>query len=213
MPPLFILEGRMREISMVIDRRTIEEYEKHYFSIHTRAKKPPIKNPYHESINVWMIMKRPMMNALKQRWKDFIVWFMESQGYSNLRIEKCDLEFTVYYPNDRRHDVDNTCPKFIIDGLCESGFLVDDDCKHLTQLTLRCGVDPEHPRTEIVASIYEAEEKEEHDHGKVGKEGIHQNNRRRNKSVVSKRDRRAVARGGRKRAPLPPPAGHAGVRQ
>ena len=60
------------------------------------------------------------MNALKQRWKDFIVWFIENKGYSNLHIEKWDLRFTTYYPNNRRHDVDNSCPKFILDGLCES---------------------------------------------------------------------------------------------
>lgn len=72
----------MQRIRMVIDDRTLEEYEKHYFSIHTRAKKKPIARPYHESINVWMIMKRAPMNALKQRWKDFIVWFVDNQGYS-----------------------------------------------------------------------------------------------------------------------------------
>ena len=32
----------MQRIRMVIDDRTLEEYEKHYFSIHTRAKKKPI---------------------------------------------------------------------------------------------------------------------------------------------------------------------------
>lgn len=139
----------MEHIKLIIDGKTLEAYEKHYFAIHTRARKKPIANPYHESINVWMIMKRPAMNALKQRWKDFIVWFIDNQGYSNLRIEKCDLSFFAYYPNHRRHDVDNSCPKFILDGLVESGFLVDDDSEHLTTLTLRCAVDPKHPRTEI----------------------------------------------------------------
>jgi len=139
----------MRHIKLVIDRDVIAEYEKHYFSIHTKAKKPPIKQPYHESINVWMIMKRPMMNALKQKWKDFIVWFIGNQGYSNLHIQQCELSFSTYYPTNRRHDVDNSCPKFIIDGLCESGFINDDDSEHLTKLTLQCFVDRERPRTEI----------------------------------------------------------------
>lgn len=83
-----------------------------------------------------MIMKRQMMNALKGRWKDFIVWFIDAQGYTNLHIEKCELEFITYYYTNRRHDVDNSCPKFIIDGLCESGFMVDDDYKHMTKLTM-----------------------------------------------------------------------------
>ena len=40
-------------------------------------------------------------------------------------------------------------PKFILDGLSESGFIIDDDSKHLTSLTLKCGVDRDNPRTEI----------------------------------------------------------------
>ena len=83
----------MKKIKLVFDNETLSEYEQHYFSIHKKAKKKHIPHPYHESINVWMIMKRPMMNALKQRWKDFIVWFIDKKGYSNLHIEKFDLWF------------------------------------------------------------------------------------------------------------------------
>ena len=66
--------------------------------------------------------------------------------------------------------MDNSCPKFILDGLCESGFIVDDDCEHLTQLTLRCAVDSNRPRTEIVVSIDKADKlyenkKEDGDNG------------------------------------------------
>lgn len=104
-------------------------------------------------MNQWMIMKRPMMNALKQKWKDFIKWFIENQGYSNLLIEKCEMTFTTYYKTNRRHDVDATCPKFILDGFAESGFIIDDDYKHLTSLTLECYVDKENPRTEIIIKV------------------------------------------------------------
>lgn len=104
-------------------------------------------------------MKRPMMNALKGKWKDFIVWFINQQGYTNLRIEKCELVFTTYFSTNRRHDVDNTCPKFILDGLCESGFIVDDDSNHVQSLTLMCDVDRKKPRTEI--DIYYWNEKED----------------------------------------------------
>jgi hypothetical protein len=151
----------LEHIKLVIDQDALSEYEEHYFSIHKKAKKRPIAHPYHESINVWMIMRRTAMNALKQRWKDFIVWFIEKQGYSNLRIEKCDMSFTAYYPNHRRHDDDNSCPKFILDGLVESGFLVDDDSEHLQTLTLRCLTDVEHPRTEIYVTVKKLEEKKE----------------------------------------------------
>lgn len=139
----------------MIDNKVLEKYEKYYFSIHTKAKKKPIANPYHESINVWMIMKRPMMNALKQKWKDFIVWFVDNQGYTNLRIDKCEIVQTVYYPNNRRHDTDNSVPKFILDGLVQSGMIVDDDSSHICKLSLKCKTDIKHPRTELLIKVKE----------------------------------------------------------
>lgn len=117
------------------------------------ATKPPIKQPYHESINQWMILRRAAMNALKQRWKDFIKWFVNEQGYANLRIEKCEIRQRVFYPTNRRRDIDNTVPKFVLDGLVESGMVVDDDYKHITKLTLECGVDSACPRTELDITI------------------------------------------------------------
>lgn len=140
------------EIEMVIDNDTLLLYYSYYFAFHPRAKKKPIPNPYHESINQWMIMKRPMMNAIKQKWKDFIVWLVGAKGYSNLHIIECEISQIVYYPNNRRHDIDNSVPKFILDGLVESGMIVDDDNKHITKLTLQCRTDVEHPRTEITIS-------------------------------------------------------------
>ena len=136
-------------IKLVIDNAAIEEYEKVYFAEHPRAKKKPIAHPYHESINKWMIMKRPQMNALKQKWKDFSAWLIRRSEYRDIRIEQCELKFITYYGTARRHDIDNGCPKFILDGLCESGFIIDDDSKHITSLTMQCFVDADNPRTEI----------------------------------------------------------------
>lgn len=154
------MNSKRKNIKLIIDNDVLEEYFKHYFSIHKRATKKPISNPYHESINKWMIMKRPMMNALKQKWKDFIIWFVESKGYTNLRIDKCEMAFKTYYSNHRRHDNDNSVPKFILDGLVDGGFIVDDDSEHLTKLSLQCFSDVEHPRTEIHVKILNSEEKE-----------------------------------------------------
>ena len=151
---LFFIEvTNLEDIKLVINNDTLIQYEKYYFGIHKKAKKKPIAHPYHESINVWMIMKRPMMNALKQRWKDFIVWFIDNQGYTNLHIDKCELSFTTYYSTHRRHDVDNSIAKFLIDGLVESGFIVDDDCNHITKIVLECFVDEANPRTEITVKV------------------------------------------------------------
>lgn len=150
-----------KEIVLTIDKNAIERYEKYYFSIHPRAHKKPIAHPYHESINVWMIMKRPMMNALKQKWLDFISWFVKEQGYANLHIDKCEISQIVYYPNNRRHDADNSVPKFILDGLVKSGMVVDDDSKHITKLTLECKTDIQHPRTELHFKISNYDTKNE----------------------------------------------------
>ena len=100
-------------------------------------------------------MRRPEMNALKQKWKEFIRWFIKTTGYSNLKIEKCKLKFIIYYKTNHRHDIDNSCQKFILDGLTESGFIVDDDSLHVTSITMECYVDKENPRTEIIVDILE----------------------------------------------------------
>ena len=136
-------------IKIIINNNTISEYEKYYFKQHPRATKRPIENPWHPLMNQWMIMKRPMMNSLKQKWKEFTKWIVENQGYSNLHIERCEMKFVTYYKTNRRHDVDAACPKFILDGFAESGFIIDDDSKHLTSLILECYVDKDNPRTEI----------------------------------------------------------------
>ena len=138
------------EIKLVIDNDVLDKYEKYYFKLHPKAHKKPIEHPYHPSINQWMIMKRPMMNALKGKWKDFIVWFIKDCGYENLHIDECEMIFITYFKTKIRHDTDNTTPKFINDGFSESGFIIDDDSKHLKSLTLKCNYDKDNPRTEIL---------------------------------------------------------------
>ncbi len=143
----------MKNVKLVIDEAVLQEYDVYYFNIHKRARKRPIAHPYHESINKWMIMRRPEMNALKQKWKDFILWLIQNEGLENSGVEECEVSFKTYYPTNRRHDVDNSVPKFILDGLVESGFLIDDDSKHLKKLSLSCFIDKENPRTEILVKI------------------------------------------------------------
>lgn len=145
----FLEERGMEDIKIVFDSHTIERYAKHYFELHPRARNAPIQHPYHESINKWMIMKRIAMNALKQKWKDFICWLVNDEGYANLKIDTCIIEQIVFYGENRRIDIDNSTPKFILDGLVESGLIVDDSRKHITKLILSCEVDRERPRTEI----------------------------------------------------------------
>jgi len=144
---------KSKTITIIIDQDVVDKYTKYYFENHPKAHVPPIKQPYHESINQWMIMKRAAMNGLKQKWKNFIKWLVADQGYSDLRIERCEIEQRIYYPTARRHDIDNSVPKFILDGLVESGMIVDDDCRHIYRLTLECYTEAETPRTELRVKI------------------------------------------------------------
>jgi hypothetical protein len=146
----FLKEGDLiSQIILTIDNSILEKYNKFYFKKYPKRKKEPIESPTHPSINKWMIMKRIMMNELKQKWKDFIVWFVEENNLTNKRIEKCSMTFVSYFKTKIRKDVDNTVPKFILDGMAESGLIIDDDYLHLESLTLKCGYDKERPRTEI----------------------------------------------------------------
>lgn len=93
------------------------------------------------------------MNNLKQKWKDFIIWFVSISGYNDLKLDDFDVKYVAYFNTSRRHDVDNQVPKFILDGLTESGMIVDDDDKHLHKLTLATGYDKDNPRAELTILV------------------------------------------------------------
>lgn len=137
------------EILLVIDQKTIDKYADYYFKNHPRAKKTPIETPWHPSSNFWMRLKRLSMNTLKQKWKDFITWFIQDLKLENYNILNCEILFTYYFYRNSRHDPDNYSPKFLLDGLTEVNFLVDDSNNNIEKLSLRCKYDKENPRTEI----------------------------------------------------------------
>lgn len=137
-------------MKLILDNDVLSKYEQYYFEQHPRAHKKPIPKPYHPSINEWFIKQRPELNALKQKWKDFIVWWIKDLGYEDKQLNKVKMTFTVYFDRNQSHDVDNQVPKFILDGFVEAGLIPDDDEKHLTELTLRTGYDKNNPRTEIL---------------------------------------------------------------
>ena len=97
-----------------------------------------------------MILKRPQMNQLKQKHKEFIVWFVNSLGYDNLGLDKVVMFVNIYKPTQIRSDCDNYTVKFWNDGLTESGFWIDDDYKHVKSITTSIFVDKDWPRTEII---------------------------------------------------------------
>lgn len=140
-------------IKLVIDNDTLLKYNSWYFKEYPRRRVAPIARPTHPSVNAWGILKRPAMNALKGKWKNFTMWFVEDMKLKDAQIERCTMEFTSFFRTRIRVDVDNTTPKFILDGFVLSGFIIDDDSLHLQSLTLRCSYDKSHPRTEIIIHI------------------------------------------------------------
>lgn len=120
----------------------LEEWTKIYFKKHPRAKNKPIDSPVHESLNKWTIMRRPMANALKQKWKDFGKFVVNYYGLEDLGICKCKCKYIAYknyVDKKRRMDADNIVPKFILDSLTAecTGVLVDDSCDCIEELTIK----------------------------------------------------------------------------
>lgn len=152
--------GKEQVIKLVLDQSVLDRYNKYYFKQHPRAKKVPIEHPYHPSINTWCILPRIQMNALKQKWKDFGVWWLTDLGYKNLKLDSFSITVTVFFNTKKRHDVDNQTPKFLLDAFTEAGFIVDDDEKHLHSLMLKTAYDKENPRTEFEIVIEKHEDKE-----------------------------------------------------
>lgn len=144
-----------REIKLILDQELLYKYYAYYFDKHSRAKNPPIKKPRHPSINQWVLMTRLQKNTEKQKWKDFVVWWIESLGLTNTKLSHFEIIETVYFDTRRRVDPDNVTPKWILDGFTEAGFIVDDDGDHLSSLTIKTGYDKDWPRTEFVIKILE----------------------------------------------------------
>lgn len=143
----------MKEIKLVLDNDVLERYNEYYFKNHPRARKKPIEKPRHPSINVWCILPRIQMNDLKQKWKDFGVWWIKDLGLDGMMLDNFEVIQTVYFDSKRRSDIDNFTGKFIHDSWSEARFIVDDDYRHFKSLTMKCDYDKEYPRTEFIVRI------------------------------------------------------------
>lgn len=126
-------------IEIEFTEELLEEWTKKYFKKHPKSKKRPIQSSKHPSINVWSIMRRPMMNTLKKNWADFVEFCVDYYGYRDLGICHCKCKYIVYKSTLRRSDPDNITPKFIMDGLSaeHSGVIVDDSSDCVEELTLK----------------------------------------------------------------------------
>ena len=144
-----------KELTIVIDQEMVDAYNQFYFSEHPKAYTPQITEVHHPSMNKWMIMSRPAMNNLKQKWKAFMIWICDSRGLSGMNIDRCSMRYVLYFPSkNHRRDNSNYTPKFIEDGLVDAHFLIDDSAEHVLSLSIESNhYSKENPRTEIIITI------------------------------------------------------------
>lgn len=141
-----------------INNEIIDEYAKYYFQKYPGRKKHPLAKtsksnvkPCIPSLNEINASIRMVQNDWKQRWKEFIVYLVEKQGYQGLKLKNVKIIVDFYFWDNKKRDIgDNYNLKFINDGLVSSGFLEDDSCVVLQQVTYRYrGVDKNNPRVII----------------------------------------------------------------
>lgn len=127
------------EIVIEFTEEMLSEWTKEYMKKHPRTKKKPIQFSSHPSLNTWIILRRPMMNTLKQRWANFTEFVVDHYKLRDLGISKCKCKYIVFKDSKRRSDVDNYSPKFIFDGFSaeHSGLIIDDSSDCIEELTIK----------------------------------------------------------------------------
>lgn len=87
-------------------------------------------------------------NNIKKEYQQIALRKIPKQKHTIINIE-----YTLYRGDNRRIDLSNVCSihdKFFCDALSKSGFIPDDDCKHITKISyINGGVDKLNPRIEI----------------------------------------------------------------
>lgn len=145
---------RGKKLKLVLDKKVIDRYyEEEYFPKHPRATKRYIKHPVHPSINQWTNEHNFAARQEKKQWEDLIIWWIHDLFLQNEALDKFKMKFTTYMPNNRKPDPDNVTPKFFLDGFTKSGFIQDDNYRHLKELTLILDIDTKRPRTEIEIEV------------------------------------------------------------
>lgn len=94
------------------------------------------------------------LNEMKKTFKELILPQLTFEPYT----EPVRIEYVLYVPTKRELDISNVLcivDKYFCDALVESGKLIDDNFKHLVQVSYTFGgIDKLNPRAE--AYIYHA---------------------------------------------------------
>lgn len=112
---------------------------------------PPSLNQFAGRENHWEYRKA------KAEWTR-IVWAMcwASKDRPAAPYQMASVEIMYFFPTRTRHDADNYCGKFLLDGLTKAGVIVDDDLAHI-RLHIGGGWDKKNPRTVITITEVENE--------------------------------------------------------
>ena len=115
------------------------------------------------NLNQYRNAHHMVLNTAKKNFKRL---FQEKYGARSITKKEHNfcyrLEYTIYFPNSRRVDVANVgcvVDKFAADALVESGYIVDDDRKHVKEVSfIDGGIDKADPRAEL--KVYAIKRKE-----------------------------------------------------
>jgi len=136
---------------IIINNEILNKYHVDYFSKYPKRKVKPIEKPIPPSLNRFIAMPRMMQNSVKQKYKEFAVWLASYYNIANLMLEKAEIDYTFYFPDRRRRDMDNLLltAKFLNDGWVLAHTLIDDNGERLIIRFSPFNYDSKNPRVEI----------------------------------------------------------------
>lgn len=107
---------------------------------------PPSLNRFMGRENPWEYRKE------KTNWTRAVLYMSKTaRERPEVPMEKALVRIDYYFANAIRHDADNYCGKFLLDGLTKAKVIEDDDFSHIS-LSVHGHVDHKNPRTEITVT-------------------------------------------------------------
>ena len=104
---------------------------------------PPSLNKFAGRENTWQYREE------KTAWTNAVIFTARACKDRPARpYGMADVVIMYYFPKRNRHDPDNYCGKFLLDGLTKAGVIVDDDMDHI-RLHIGGNYDRKNPRTVI----------------------------------------------------------------
>lgn len=110
------------------------------------------------SLNRWAQMSTMSQASCKKKWKHFAIWLAEEKQVANRQIAKAQVSFVYHQKTNRKFDLDNMTPKFLLDGFTAAGVFVDDNITVIRPLILDGDIgEAEEDFVEIIIDIKEME--------------------------------------------------------